>query len=49
MINVVGKRCLQDGCDVQPHFNLPGQTKGIYCGKHKKLGMICVTDKKMSA
>lgn len=45
-MHVKSKRCLQDGCDVIPAFNPTDQNKGIYCDKHKKMGMIDVKNKK---
>ena len=46
MINVIDKRCLFEGCTTIPCYNLPGNTNGIYCLKHKKEDMINVIDKR---
>ena len=40
MINVKDKTCQEEGCNTQPHFNLPTESKGIYCAVHKKENMI---------
>ena len=42
MIDVTNKKCCEKGCTKQPTYNLPGETKGIYCFKHKKDNMIDV-------
>ena len=40
------KKCLEEGCNKQPTFNLPAETKGIYCFEHKKENMIDVKNKR---
>ena len=40
MINVESEKCQQEGCNKRPYFNLPTETKGIFCSDHKKEGMI---------
>ena len=45
MINVITKNCLFEGCTTIPCYNLPGNTNGIYCLKHKKEDMINVITK----
>lgn len=42
MINVVQKTCLE--CDKKPCFNFRGESKGLYCQKHKKEDMFNVID-----
>ncbi len=37
--------CGQDGCKIIPIYNIEGETKGIYCYKHKAEGMIDVKNK----
>ena len=44
MVNVKDKKCVE--CDTRPNFNLKGETKPLYCSKHKKQGMINVTSKR---
>ena len=46
MVDVKSKRCLSEGCNKQPNYNVEGQTKGIYCATHKKEGMIDVKSKR---
>ena len=46
MICVTSKKCMHEKCSKQPAFNLPTETKGIYCLEHKKENMISVTVKK---
>ena len=45
-MELVSMICAHEGCKKRPHFNLPGQTKGLYCTQHKKEGMINVVNKK---
>jgi nitrite reductase/ring-hydroxylating ferredoxin subunit len=42
MIDVKSNRCTHEGCIKQPFFNTEGETKGLYCGTHRKEGMIDV-------
>ena len=37
--------CKVIGCNIRPTFNIKGETKGLYCSRHKKDGMINVKDK----
>ena len=46
MIDVKSKRCLSEGCIKVPSFNLPTESKGIYCSEHKLEGMIDVKSKR---
>ena len=46
MIDVQHKRCIFDGCNKQPNFNLPTETNGIYCFDHKKENMIDIKSKR---
>jgi hypothetical protein len=32
--------CAEEGCKIQPIFNIKEETKGLYCSSHKKEGMI---------
>jgi hypothetical protein len=36
MIDIKSKRCIEDGSMIHPSFNLPTETKAIYCSEHKK-------------
>jgi hypothetical protein len=40
MIDVKSRRCQSAGCTTQPSFNLPNESQGLYCSKHKQDGMI---------
>ena len=40
------KKCIFVGCNKIPSFNLPTETKAIYCFEHKKENMIDVTHKR---
>lgn len=46
MIDIKSKRCIENECTVQPTFNQPGKTKGVYCAEHKKVAMIWVKVKR---
>lgn len=46
MIDIKSKRCIENECTLQPTFNQPGKTKGVYCAEHKKVAMICVKVKR---
>jgi hypothetical protein len=46
MINIKdAKLCIYEDCKVRPNFNFEGESKGLYCKKHKKDGMIDVKNK----
>ena len=45
MINRDAKKCLNEDCLIQPRFNNPGETVGIYCENHKTPIMENVVDK----
>jgi len=36
MIDLKHKKCIHNGCSINPVYNLDGEHKGIYCNKHKK-------------
>ena len=40
------KKCIEDGCETIPNFNIEGETRGIYCFKHKKDAMVNVKSKR---
>ena len=42
----MSKRCLFDNCMKRPNYNLPNETKAIYCSEHKKENMIDVKHKR---
>jgi len=46
MINISNKKCSHDGCLIRASFNLPKETKPIFCNTHKKKNMIDVKSKK---
>ena len=47
MEDVKNKRCAHDGCNkINPVFNVPGSTTGLYCAEHKKDGMVDVKNKR---
>ena len=37
--------CKKDGCIIQPCFNVPNETKPLYCLAHKDVNMVNVKDK----
>ena len=41
------RKCKDHGCNIVPHFNYKGKTKGLYCHNHKLDGMINVKDYKL--
>ena len=45
MINV-DKHCAHSGCKIIPYFNIPSETRGLFCDKHKQQGMVNVKDKR---
>jgi hypothetical protein len=42
MIDVKHRKCKYDNCRTYPCFNYKQFTKGMYCAKHKMVGMINV-------
>jgi hypothetical protein len=42
MIDVLRKRCSEEGCNSRPRFNIEGSKKGLYCFTHKKENMVDV-------
>ena len=40
------KKCKEKNCNDKPSYNLKGETKPIYCSKHKKDGMIDIRSKR---
>ena len=40
------KSCQEPECKIHPLFNFKEENKAIYCGKHKKEGMIDVKNSK---
>ena len=34
------RKCVEHGCKTRPSFNYPGATRGLYCYRHKRNGMI---------
>jgi hypothetical protein len=45
MIDVANPKCIEDGCLIRPTYNTDGNTKAIYCKKHKKANMVNIKDK----
>src|SRR3989344_4196037 len=39
-------KCLHEECNKRPTFNLPTETKGLYCSEHKLENMIDVIHKR---
>ena len=39
-------KCKEEGCNKQPHYNIPGESKGLFCGEHREEGMVDVKNKK---
>ena len=37
--------CKKDGCSIRPCFNVPNETKPLYCFAHKDNNMVNVKDK----
>ena len=35
MVDVVNKRCEENGCKTRPNFNYENENQGIYCFKQK--------------
>ena len=48
MVNVVSKRCCQQGCYKVPSYGVDGSTKPEFCFDHKKGGMMNVVSKRLS-
>jgi hypothetical protein len=42
MVNVKDKTCIYEGCKTIPIYNKEGETKSLYCARHKLEGMINV-------
>jgi hypothetical protein len=42
---LVSTICVHDGCKTQPIYNVEGETKALYCIKHKLEGMIDIKNK----
>ena len=45
MVNIITKKCDEDGCFKIPVYNYKENNIGIYCNSHKKELMINVKDK----
>ena len=45
-MNVVSKRCIHEGCNMHPCYNVEGKKKALYCSKHKLEGMMNVVSKR---
>jgi predicted ester cyclase len=46
MIDIKNKRCIFDNCNKGPVFNLPTETKALYCSEHKLPNMIDIKNKR---
>jgi hypothetical protein len=46
MIDVKSKRCIYENCMTRPTYNVPTETKGLYCFEHKLGNMIDVKNKR---
>ena len=43
------RRCEEPNCTKCPSFNYPGVKPGLYCGQHKRTGMVDVKHKRSRA
>ena len=48
MVNIHSQICIFDGCETQASYNVPGETKLLYCSDHARYlgGMVSVYHKK---
>jgi hypothetical protein len=46
MIDIINKRCQNEGCMKQPNYNYDGKTKPLYCNQHKLDNMIDIKHKR---
>jgi hypothetical protein len=46
MVDVLQRKCAHEGCGRNPFFNAPGETKGLYCVRHKAPEMVNVLTKR---
>lgn len=46
MVNVISKRCQEQGCMRIPCFNIEGKKTGVYCDAHKKDNMVSIVVKR---
>jgi hypothetical protein len=46
MIEISGKKCIYEGCNVSPSFNFKNDNKPLYCNLHKLDDMINIKNKK---
>ena len=46
MVDVRSKRCEEEGCSLNPAFNVEGEARGRFCKEHKKKGMVDVKSKR---
>jgi hypothetical protein len=42
-------KCQEDNCNISAIYNFKGESKKLYCNKHKKHGMINVKDRRCSS
>jgi hypothetical protein len=40
MVNIFVKSCIYENCKKVPSFNTKNEKKALYCGEHKKYGMV---------
>ena len=45
MVNLKNKTCIHTNCKTRPNFNKEGETKALYCSKHKLENMVNVKNK----
>jgi hypothetical protein len=45
MVDVINKKCIEEGCPKTPVYNFQGQITRLYCKDHCKPGMINLKDK----
>ena len=46
MVDVKSKRCIHEGCETIPIYNIEGEKQGLYCSAHKEDGMVDVKSKR---
>jgi hypothetical protein len=45
MFDITHKKCKEEGCTSRPNYNLPTESKALYCAEHKKDDMISIGNK----
>ena len=42
LVNVKNKACIREGRKELPNYNAEGEAKALYCGEHKKEGLVAL-------